>query len=509
MSVGGGFEQAFGAFAPLLQQSFNSHSSPWPSFYQPIRITSSNVCEIRLLEIVSAPAAPNATPRGFFGFAPPVDPGMISVRLTNVWFDSQTPPFVALSYHWGDQKDKISILCNNTLFGVGKSLHGALLALHGYQKQRYGQPHYFWIDALCINQQNDEEKGQQVSLMNELYRKAAHVLVWLGEPDACSQVALPFMNLCATASVMIGKVSAHQLTAQDWYRLGFAMTEQQRNQGIRAFCMFLTRAWFKRVWIIQEFAVPISVTCLCGQYEFQAEQMFAAFDFLTITEVASISFSRDSEGGIGSIEYLRSIRADWKAGQRLPLLTLLRDHQPFHSSEWKDKIYALMQMASDVGPGPTDLNILFSYEQEKYIENGKIILVDIVPLDTVYRSVAIEMLRKQRSLDVVSCAGTHEIWTTERLKPWEDEAYHERLSELPSWVPDWHRPDTTPHPQRFERRMHANLGSVNATEYLMTPHKFKASGNSVFNYREPMDANKLIVRAMLLDSISILGKANH
>ncbi|KAH7067510.1 hypothetical protein BKA63DRAFT_522272 [Paraphoma chrysanthemicola] len=317
------------------------------------------------------------------------------------------------------------------------------------------------------------------------------------------------MHLCAAASVMIGKVSAHQLTAQDWYRLGFTMTEQQRKQGIRAFGAFLTRAWFKRVWIIQEFAVPGSVTFLCGQYEFQEQQIFSAFDFLTITEAACTSVSSDSEGGAGSLEYLRSIRADWKAGQRLPLLMLLRDHQPFHCSEWKDKIYALMQLASDVGPRPTDLNILVNYEKDKYIENGETIEVEVVPLGTVYRSVAIEMLQKHRLLDVVSCAGIHDIWLTERLKPWEKKAYHERLPGLPSWVPDWHRPDNTPHPQRFERHFHANVGPVNTTQFSMTPYKFQASGTSIFSYREPMDANKLIVRAMLLQTITLVGDANH
>jgi hypothetical protein len=38
-----------------------------------------------------------------------------------------------------------------------------------------------WIDAVCIDQGNNEEKTQQVGIMKEIYRCATQVLIWLGK----------------------------------------------------------------------------------------------------------------------------------------------------------------------------------------------------------------------------------------------------------------------------------------------------------------------------------------
>jgi len=39
----------------------------------------------------------------------------------------------------------------------------------------------FWIDAICINQNDDIEKGHQVASMAKIYAKVSGVIVWFGE----------------------------------------------------------------------------------------------------------------------------------------------------------------------------------------------------------------------------------------------------------------------------------------------------------------------------------------
>jgi hypothetical protein len=56
------------------------------------------------------------------------------------------------------------------------------------------QPLYFWIDAVCINQSNDKEKGCQVGRMADIYQQACNVIVWLGPADNSSDVAMDCLN---------------------------------------------------------------------------------------------------------------------------------------------------------------------------------------------------------------------------------------------------------------------------------------------------------------------------
>ncbi|KAH9219629.1 heterokaryon incompatibility, partial [Leptodontidium sp. 2 PMI_412] len=53
------------------------------------------------------------------------------------------------------------------------------LALRRLRKPE--EPRVMWIDALCICQENDEEKSHQVRLMGEIYKRCAEVCIWVGE----------------------------------------------------------------------------------------------------------------------------------------------------------------------------------------------------------------------------------------------------------------------------------------------------------------------------------------
>ena len=88
------------------------------------------------------------------------------------------PTYEALSYCWGDPSDKIPIECNGSGgLAITKNLHSALLRL-----QLPNQLRLIWADAICINQEDTEERGSQVRLMKDIYRFASSVVVWLGGP---------------------------------------------------------------------------------------------------------------------------------------------------------------------------------------------------------------------------------------------------------------------------------------------------------------------------------------
>jgi hypothetical protein len=42
---------------------------------------------------------------------------------------------------------------------------------------------YLWIDAICINQEDLQERTNQVKMMGDIFENAFQVLVWLGEEE--------------------------------------------------------------------------------------------------------------------------------------------------------------------------------------------------------------------------------------------------------------------------------------------------------------------------------------
>lgn len=96
--------------------------------------------------------------------------------------DRTGPPteYVALSYCWGDHADWERIFLNGS--------EGFLVTTHLYQGLRRlrhsRESRCVWIDAICINQADEQEKSHQVQQMDSIYRWAQRTVIWLGEMDA-------------------------------------------------------------------------------------------------------------------------------------------------------------------------------------------------------------------------------------------------------------------------------------------------------------------------------------
>ena len=100
------------------------------------------------------------------------------------------PPYHALSYAWGDiQPDGLHltdiVLLEGVVVRVTAHLNWALrrirqLFVNCPAEDEVPVPR-FWVDALCINQRDDQERMQQVSIMGSVFAEAQSVLIWLGE----------------------------------------------------------------------------------------------------------------------------------------------------------------------------------------------------------------------------------------------------------------------------------------------------------------------------------------
>jgi hypothetical protein len=112
-----------------------------------------------------------------------------SLRVTDL--NSAPPPsYTALSYVWGgDTSLPNNIYCDNTLISVTNSCYQALQHLRAIKGSLK-----IWIDAVCINQKDQDEKTHQISLMGDIYSKAETTYIWLGEGSAIMDRVMGFLG---------------------------------------------------------------------------------------------------------------------------------------------------------------------------------------------------------------------------------------------------------------------------------------------------------------------------
>jgi hypothetical protein len=102
-------------------------------------------------------------------------------------------------------------------------------------------PRLLWADAVCIDQQNLQERSDQVRLMASIYSSAIRVIVWLGEEADDSALAFASME----------EVAILLLRSRDHERLGPIGLHcySSNSRLLKSFTALLERPWFDRVWV--------------------------------------------------------------------------------------------------------------------------------------------------------------------------------------------------------------------------------------------------------------------
>ena len=131
--------------------------------------------------------------------------------------------YEALSYVWGNPESTRPLFIHNHSFDVTVNLHAALSYLRNHSMERI-----LWIDAICIDQANREEKEHQIQFMAKIYGQAHRVVIWLGEVADDSDLALEAIRVAGS------KKSKHSL-------------DRERIQP--AVLALLQRPWFQRIWV--------------------------------------------------------------------------------------------------------------------------------------------------------------------------------------------------------------------------------------------------------------------
>jgi len=187
----------------------------------------------------------------------------IEVSLMTIQLSAK-PNFIALSYTWGNPVGeqnpsyreydvfKLYISCAGEHIAVYENLYEALWRLR--EMQEYSP---LWIDAICINQKDDEERNHQLSLMSRIYCDASWVIIWLGKDDVTVREAVQCLDgFRHEGDLVIQSMMSCQAATQ------FLNSIPVRKK--RALLDLFRRRWFERVWTLQEVLLPQRTRCLSG-----------------------------------------------------------------------------------------------------------------------------------------------------------------------------------------------------------------------------------------------------
>lgn len=313
-------------------------------------------------------------------------------------------PYIALSYCWGNPHDTIPLLLTDSMVPIyiTRNLHLALEQMEGLLRSRSkARTAQFsslriWVDAICIDQKNSQERTEQVRSMRQIYFKAEEVISWIG-PLADPSMGQSFMNAAAiisrwAAAPRIDSTGHNKPRVFPW-----------DAQILNTFNTFFSHAYWKRVWIIQEITVAQNVTISYGQGEFKWNDIATIMEMLR--QSATGSANNQETNFMDAVHLLDFRELYLRKREPISLIHALRLSRKTLATDLRDKIFALLGLCHDHDffvPTP-------NYRQT---------------LGSIIADMSRKMMALDRSLDLVVLNGTFPGLKTENL---------------PTWAPNWPR----------------------------------------------------------------------
>jgi len=413
--------------------------------------------------------------------------------------------YEALSYTWtlgftdrfgsGTAKSMVPLIeCNGTMLRIGINLYHALRQL-----RKEGSSRLLWADAVCINQEDIQERSEQVAAMGNIFRDAHSVLVWLGSdlPPLTSpggefvmksrSSSKAFAGVCAVVSTWAAAREHAGLVRRPKYR-NLRSGEVHSDSALmttdsEAWSDVLdlyTCKWFSRLWVVQEIALARHATVIWGEFEISWQWIGLAAAIIRtnwnrILSTTSRHMGRVSLGvrqpptarlvpsGVMNAYFMYRISHSQTYSSPLQfsfceLLTLTRQ---FECMDKHDKVFGLLGLPTTDG---INSSIIPDYTES---------------LSVLYHEIASAMLLSDKPLDFLSHVNHDNRWRS----PEEPE--------IPSWVPRW----DVIGPQTLTPLDHDNSGHV------FTAGLEKAAEFWHRSIEDSLPPTRLVVRGVVLESV--------
>lgn len=244
-------------------------------------------------------------------------------------------PYEALSYTWGSLDLTHYINIQGRRLRITSNLYVALQHLRLPDQDRI-----LWVDAVCINQSDLNERGHQVRQMAQIYKESERVVIWLGEGTDRTDILMESLKRLQQASNALS-CKTWNLEDPAWKHLwghsqinpqqGVPGLENTQRQGLEE---MLSRSWFRRVWVLQEVAHARRGLVQCGSKSVRASYLALASALMSVKVNSRCKAVLDIMPGISR---------DGSWWSKIPdLYTILRKFRDSEASDSRDRIYALL-----------------------------------------------------------------------------------------------------------------------------------------------------------------------
>jgi hypothetical protein len=387
--------------------------------------------------------------------SPSRDQELVCEFITRNLEDPHNGKYEALSYAWGQaaREDYIKVRNDEEFcsLDITRNLSSALRALRPRRHSRI-----FWIDAICINQEDLTEKSNQVANLSKIYGMASGVCIWLGEANEDSKMAIDFIK--------------HSVV--NVQNLGDLFRSQNAILGWRAMIRLMQRPWFSRRWIIQEVVLSKTAQLYCGTRALAWKDFADAVSLFLEVEAATYRLPDvmgqnpkvfnglfEEVAGLGAslLVDVTSNLVRTSAGKREPLWNLeylVSKLCLFEVTEPRDAIYSLLSIAKDTTPVSMTTGLFpkvsaaparaFTDAWASHSPRAKAFQVD-------YSLPFVDVCQEFVFFSINQAASTDPYYALDILcRPWapnpkktclgarkEAVAQPFEREDLPSWIPDW------------------------------------------------------------------------
>lgn len=374
--------------------------------------------------------------------------------------------YQTLSYVWGDPGIKRPILVDGCTFEVTLNLWSALRRLRNRPGEGEGLGvRKMWIDALCINQNDNEERTRQVTMMGTTYARCSEVVIWLGDGVECvagsRSVAEETRGQEDERTVEEGTALFQSNLEKEVYPLKLEKDSQDLahssvgnafavlyklarvthlpdlkmfvevdkrgpkrdlhrdyRQSLRALHKIMKRPYWNRIWVVQEAILPPNATVVCGSISVPWQMIVdAGYAFnrhsvkCCYMEWANLTWRTVFVDFSFIVRVVNLARERRRKGSTVTLYWLLKQYFDREATDPRDKAYGVLGLVNSWG------------NEEPLVPDYDISAREL------YEELTMRIVHETGSLEILMGQTLHHTGG-------DDDDNEEGM---PSWVADWGR----------------------------------------------------------------------
>lgn len=280
---------------------------------------------------------------------------LLKAEIDHYSFEQGLPEFAAISYTWGTEPTDRLMILSGTPINIRENFRQMLFEIRHFIETNHPERcFYFWVDGLCINQEDVTERNHQIQLMRKIYSKAAIVLAWLGPDANGGSDAVEYLGSMQRRRLSESHNSIH--SGDPFVQNSFT---RERSQSVLA---LFERGFWTRVWVVQELLLARDINILCGSKRVPWQNILDFFDGLQFYRISDRSrFMREAY----LVKALNTPACRLAAERRVfqenpargfPLTTAISRFKYWKCSDFHDKVYGFLGVCSDGHRIPVDYN---------------------------------------------------------------------------------------------------------------------------------------------------------